>query len=385
MGICNRWACWLLAVSCVQMELGCRADSGKSNARVIQAGNIPLMHALGFSLRKTGTTTVVEVHKPWQGATADFTYILQSQSGKSGRDSLIVPVPLERVVTLTTTNLYQLQMLHVLGALVGVGGGRYVCNPVVRADLESGRIREVGGDMQVDVEAVLGVKPDLVFTFVVGNSSDGGMAKLAEASIPTAIDGAYMEETPLGRAEWIKFTAAFFGKETMADSLYSEIDSAYAALVALAGKAEHRPTVFVNAPFGGVWWMPGGRTYVARFLADAGADYIWAQDSTLGSLNLDLETVLAHAGHADFWFNPGDWRSLKEGREHDPRNAYFQAFKTGQVYNNDRILTTGGGNDFFETGPSRPDWILADLISILHPELLPKHTLRWYRKLEEKG
>lgn len=358
--------------------------------------DVRLSYARGFTLQKIGPRTVLQVRKPWQGATVDFTYVLvPSSTGPGiggagtgtvmhGRDTLVIPVPLRRMVTLTTTDLPHFEMLGVLDSLVGLGGGRYVCDPAVRARLKAGKIREVGGDTQVDVEAVVGLKPDLVFTFVVGNSSDGSMAKLREASVPTAVDGSYMEETPLGRAEWLKFTAAFFGKGKLADSLYASVDSAYRSLAALAGTAKTRPKVFVNAPFGGVWWVPGGRSYVARFLSDAGADYLWADDTTRGSLNLDLETVLAKAGGADFWFNPGDWRSLSEGRKIDPRHAFFKAFKEGHVYNNDRIRGEQGGNDFFETGPSRPDWMLADLISILHPELLPGHSLHWYRKLEEK-
>ena len=348
-------------------------------------------------MREIGSTTVVQVCKPWQGASMDFTYILKPMPADSaaaqaatmgptitGRDTLHIAIPLRRMVTLTTTNLYHFKVLGVLDSLVGLGGGRYVCDTAVRARMRAGKILEVGGDEQVDIESVVGLKPDLVFTFAVGNSSDGGMAKLAEASVPTAVDGAYMEETPLGRAEWLKFTAAFFGKERLADSLFSGIDSAYQSLAALARRAKRRPTVLVNAPFGGVWWVPGGRSYMARFLADAGADYLWADDTTRGSLTLDLETVLAKAGGADFWFDPGDWRSLAEGRKRDPRHALFKAFKEGHVYNNDRFRGEQGGNDVFETGPSRPDWMLADLIAILHPELLPGHSPRWYRKLEEK-
>jgi iron complex transport system substrate-binding protein len=382
----------------VLLVFGCRPSVKNVDGGPVHAENgaQPLAYAHGFSIRKQDSMTVVEVRRPWQGASANFTYLLvpslEAPSGAAagdarrgrGADTLVVPVPLQRVVTLTTTNLRHFEELGVLDALVGLGGGRYVCNPKVRANLESGKIREVGGDMQADIEAMIGLKPDLVFTFVVGNSSDGSMAKLAEASIPTAIDGAYMEETPLGRAEWIKFTAAFFNKGKMADSLFAQIESSYVSLADLARKAKSRPTVFVNAPFGGVWWVPGGRSYVARFLTDAGADYLWAADTTRGSLNLDMEAVLAKAGAADYWFNPGDWRSLGEGRKRDPRNAYFKAFKEGHVYNNDRIRGAAGGNDAFETGPSRPDWMLADLIAIFHPELLPDHALHWYRKLEEK-
>jgi iron complex transport system substrate-binding protein len=190
-----------------------------------------------------------------------------------------------------------------------------------------------------------------------------------------------MEETPLGRAEWIKFTGAFFGKAAAADSLFASVDSAYQALAALARTAKRKPTVFVGAPFGGVWWMASGRTYVGRLLADAGADYLWAADTTRGSLNLDVEAVLGRAAGADFWINAGEWKDLADARAKDPRNALFKAWKDGRVYVNDALRCESGGRDFYETGAARPDLVLADLIAILHPELLPKHSLRWYRKL----
>ncbi|MEO7776271.1 MAG: ABC transporter substrate-binding protein [Fibrobacteria bacterium] len=345
----------------------------------------PLRYADGFSLGWRGDTTVLVVRNPWQGSKAEFTYLLApgtSAPGKSDRrNTVLIRLPAARVVTLTTTNLRQLESLHALDALVGVGGGRYVCSPEIRARLRSGRIRDVGEDVRLDLETVMALRPDLIFTFVVGNSSDGGLAKLAETGIPAVIEASYMEESPLGRAEWIKFTAAFLGKSAEADSVFAEVDSAYRALADLARKAAHKPTVMVGAPFGGVWWMAGGRTYVARLLADAGGDYLWGADTTRGSLNLDMEAVLGRASGADFWLNAGAWKDLGDARAKDPRNALFKSWRSGRVYANDAGRCEGGGQDFFETGAARPDWILADLISILHPELLPGHKLHWYRRL----
>ena len=187
--------------------------------------------------------------------------------------------------------------------------------------------------------------------------------------------------TDLIAAEWIKFTAAFFGKDAAADSAFAAVDSAYRALAALAKGAARKPTVVVGAPFGGSWWVPGGRTYVARLLADAGGDYAWASDTTRGSLDLDLEAVLAKAGDAEVWLNGGEWADLAAAKAQDARFALFRAWKDGRVWNNDLPRCEGGGRDFFETGASRPDWVLADLIAILHPELLPGHRFHWYRRL----
>lgn len=325
---------------------------------------------------------MITVHRPWQGADTDFTYrLVPEPAGSADADHAVFRVPVHRAVTLTTTNIRHLETLGSLEALVGLGGGRYVCSPAVRALLASGKIREVGDESHPDLESLLVLRPDAVFTYVVGQSSDGGLAKLRALGLPIVIDGSYMEEDPLGRAEWIKFTAAFFGRRKRADSAFAVVDSSYRTLARLARGASTRPTVMVGAPFGGIWWIPGGRTYVGRLLADAGADYLWARDTTRGSLNLDVEAVLARASQADVWLNAGDWKDLAEAKSRDPRYALFAPWKSGRVYANDAVRCEGGGLDFFETGASRPDWILADLISILHPELLPGHRLRWYRRL----
>lgn len=354
-----------------------------------------LRHARGFSLIRSGSATVITVHDPWQGAHKDFTYLLRPRGADPlreggtptapGADTLVVPIPVARAVTLTTTDIPHLEAVGALDALVGLGGGRYVCNPAVRARLSDGRIRDVGDDMHLDLETLVALRPELLFTYVVGGSSDGGLAKLAEARLPAAVDGSYMEEAPLGRAEWIKFTAAFFGKSAAADSVFAGVESAYRALAERAKHAARRPTVVVGAPFGGSWWVPAGRTYVARLLADAGADYPWAGDSTRGSLSLDMEAVLAKARQAEFWINAGDWPDLAAAKAQDPRFALFRAWREGQVWDNDRAKCAAGGRDFFETGASRPDWILADLIAILHPELLPGHAFRFYRRLPAAG
>ena len=343
-----------------------------------------LRYAKGFSLARAGNAALITVRNPWQGARKSFRYLLVPRDrpyASGGGDTQVVRVPVARAVTLTTTNVRHLEALGALDALVGMGSGRYVCSPGARERLADGRIRDVGDDMRLDLEALVALRPELLFTYVVGGSSDGGLAKLAEARLPAAVDGSYMEENPLGRAEWIKFTAAFFGKSAMADSLFAEIDSSYRALAALAARAARKPTVVVGAPFGGSWWVPGGRSYVARLLADAGADYPWSGDTTRGSLHLDLEAVLAKAGGSEIWLDGGEWKDLAAAKAQDPRFALFRAWREGRVWNNDRIRCGEGGRDFFESGALRPDWILADLIAILHPELSPQHAMHWYRRL----
>jgi iron complex transport system substrate-binding protein len=99
-------------------------------------------------------------------------------------------------------------------------------------------------------------------------------------------------------------------------------------------------------------------------------------------LNLDYEAVYNKAANADYWVNTGFAKSLGEIKSADKKNAFFKAFKTGNVYNNDKRNTPSGGFDFWESGAVNPDKVLADLISIFHPELLPGHEFYYYRKLK---
>ena len=120
---------------------------------------------------------------------------------------------------------------------------------------------------------------------------------------------------------------------------------------------------------------------MATFLKDAGADFLWSDNTSLGSLHLDLESVFLKAADAEYWLNTGQWRSLADGRSQDERYAYFAAFKPGKIYNNNALLNPHGGNDYWERGIVNPHLVLADMIKIFHPNLLPEHTLIWYRAL----
>ncbi len=201
----------------------------------------------------------------------------------------------------------------------------------------------------------------------IGNPELDVFAMLERAGLPYAVDAAWTEATPLGRAEWVKFTASFFNREAEANRLFDGIAARYEELRAIARTVERRPTVLVGTPFQGTWHVSGGAAYQARLIADAGGAYLWADDPTTGSIPLDFESVYARGLDAEVWIHPYGWHSLADGIKADERMADFAAWKSGRVYNNDARINGEGGNDYWETGSLRPDLILADLIEILHP------------------
>jgi len=239
----------------------------------------------------------------------------------------------------------------------------------------------VGQGSSLQVETILNLAPDVIFTYATGGFRDAH-PKLLEAGLHVAVCAEYMESHPLGRAEWIKFIALFFDRGARAETLFNALEKRYLAMAALTRGVTHRPTVLTNIPYGGQWRVAGGKSFIARFLADAGGDYIWKDVPGQGSRPTDIELVYDRGRDADFWLNTGTWNSLARARQADPRLADFRSLRTGNVFNNNRRLGTGGGNDYWESGMMEPDVILADLIRILHPDLLPDHRLYYYRKLQ---
>lgn len=346
---------------------------------------VALEDATGWTIEYFNNYKLITVLNPWRDADVQFRYVLV-QCGTPAPpdvgDAQVIEVPVKSIVTMSTTQLPHLKELDLLDRLVGVDTFKYINTPEVVKLIEAGKLKEIGGGAELNVEQAIDLEPDLVMTYGVGNPEFDSHPKLLEAGLKVAMNAEYMEPTPLGRAEWIKFTAAFFNREALATEVYARIAGRYAEMATKAQAVATKPTVFSGAPFRGTWYMPGGNSYAAKLLADAGAAYLWADDASTGSMQLSFEEVLDRAKDADIWVNPGSWKNLAEGLAQDERFARFAAFKNGQVYNNNRRLNANGGNDYWETGVTNPDLVLADLIAIFHPELLPGHEFVFYQRLE---
>lgn len=297
-------------------------------------------------------------------------------------DPTVIRTPVRSLVTLSSTYLPALLELGVADRIVGHDRRTWVYSPEIRQRMRSGRIAEVGSGGNLNTERLLALDPDVVLTYDAGTSAENPYPELADLDLTVVTTTEFREGSPLGRSEWILFLAALFDREEEARRIFADTEERYRSLRRRAATTEERPTVFLNAPWGSTWAMPEGDNYSAVFLADAGADYVFSDRTGRGTLFLDFETVLATAGEAEYWLNPGQWRSLEDGLDSDRRFRLFAAFREGRVYNNDARVAPAGGNDYFESGYLRADLVLADLIAIFHPGVLPDHELYYYRRLD---
>ena len=343
-------------------------------------------HSSGFAVEYHNNYKIVTVTNPWQGSQESFRYVLVQcgTPAPEGVEGATVEVPVQSLVALSTTYLPHLVSLSLVDRLVALDSLLWATTPEVVARIEAGELAEVGSGTSVNVEQLLEMQPGLVMAFGMGVPEWDTHPLLIEAGIPVALNGDFVEQDPLGRTEWIKFIAFFFNKEADAAQIFDGVVDSYTATAALAEGATKRPTVFLSSVYDGTWWMPGGDSFTAKLMADAGADYLWAGSGAVGSDPVDFEAVFEKAGNADFWLNPDNafWNSQADVLQSDERYAEFAALAAGRLYNNNAQVNANGGNAFYESGAAHPDLVLMDLVKIFHPELLPDHQLVYYKVVE---
>jgi iron complex transport system substrate-binding protein len=346
---------------------------------------VTLTHAQGFSVEYHNNYKVVTITTPWRDAKAGFQYVLVqcgTPAPEGFEKAAVIEVPVKSVIMMSTTYLPYLEPLGILDRLVGVDDFTYISTPAVRQLIKENKLKAIGSGSTVNVEAAIDLAPNLIMTYGSGSSEYDSHPKLLEAGLKVVINAEYMDTTPLGTTEWLKFMAVFFNREGAAEKVFSETATNYDRLATLVQTATTKPTVFTNMPYQGTWYMPGGQSYVATILADAGAKYLWEDDKTTGSIPLAFEIVFERAAAADYWLNIGFVSDLDALIKTDARFADFRAFQLGNVWNNDRWTNENGGNDYYEQGVARPDLVLADLIAIFHPELMADHQFIFYRQLK---
>lgn len=293
----------------------------------------------------------------------------------------LAPKPYQKIVLLTSAAVGFIEALDGLEYVEAVFNAGWIYSPKLHSLLEEGLIKDAGNPGSASLETVLSLQPDLIIAF-----TDPHQAKLLEqvkkAGVPVLYMDEYQEKTPLGKAEYIRLFGHLLNEKAKADSIFLKVKTEYDQLKETAGKSVPKPTVFADIMRGDIWYMPGGKSFSAQIIADAGGDYLWKENNASGSVSLNFEQVFEKAEKADYWINTADLTSLKTLRESYKNHAWFSAFEKGNVYSLARRLNDTGANDYFETGTVRPDLVLRDLVSIFHPDLLPQHQLYFYQKLQ---
>jgi iron complex transport system substrate-binding protein len=347
---------------------------------------VKLAHAKGFTIAYHDHFKVVKIMSPFEKSTDTLTYILVQRGTPRPigyKDSQVIEIPVRSMVAMSSLHIGLVGFLGCEDILTGMGNLKYVSSPKVLDRIKSGKISEVGKDQGLNEEVLIAMHPDLIMATGSPVSKVSRYESLHQAGIPVMVNSEWVETTPLGRAEWVKLLAALINKEKEVNRKFAKVEDEYQKLVRLTSKVAIRPTIITGMNSKDAWYVPNGDSYVNRFFQDAGASYHWKNTKATGSLPLSFETVYPIALQADFWLNVsiGNVQTKKDVIGRDVRYADFKSFKTNHIYSYNNRMNAQGANDYWESGAVNPHLVLADLICILHPELLPKHELIYYKSI----
>jgi iron complex transport system substrate-binding protein len=343
-----------------------------------------IKYAKGFDIITNNGVKKLIIKAAYQNSDAVFEYEIRNKTSNTiiHYKNEVIEVPIKKIVVTSTTHIPMVELLNEETAIIGFPYSKYVSSEKTRRLIDANKIAEIGKEGALNTEILLNLHPELIVGYSI-SSADKSLTTLEKAGINVIYNGDWLEETPLGRAEWIKFFGVLFDKEKQADSIFKEIEKNYLEAKKIALKSTKKPTILSGAIMSkDIWNLPAGESFVAQFLKDANLRYLWEESEGKGSLSLSFESVFDKGRNANFWIAPGYFASKEQLLNSNKIYTEFSAFKNDNIYTPTTKKGKTGGVIYYELAPTRPDLVLKDMIKITNPNLLPNYKLTFFEKMQ---
>ncbi|WP_407446505.1 ABC transporter substrate-binding protein [Fibrobacter sp.] len=387
-----------LLAATFMLLMGCSQEKTPEKTTADCAPLPPLQYSKNLKIGTSCGEQMAEIRSIVGSDTLVKRFVLRPKGSSIGtlpkglEGATVLQVPLARAVALSSAQVGFMARLGLENAIAAVGEGKFIADSALYERVQKGEVAEVGSGPTLSLEKLLALKPDLVMNFATGGAYDD-YQRIEALGLPLMLTSEWQEEHPLAKAEWIKLFGILFDEESRADSVYRQSNEKYlsssnggvAGVSPARGGSEQQrgsegetspanssefripnselpcPRVLVGMSYGGVWYAPGGNSYTAQLIQDAGGRYLWAGTEER-ELRLPLEQVIALADSADIWINPGMFSTAEEILGAEPRVARIKAFREKRVFQNDGRKGPGGGNDFYESAVAQPEKVLNDFV-----------------------
>lgn len=344
-----------------------------------------IKYAKHFSVKQLQDgVKILSIEGAWPNSKKVFEYALIPKKNKAllakYKEYSCIQVPVERMVLTSTTHIPALVDLNEIESIVGFTGLDLISSKEVRSAIDKKQISELGVNEKINIETSIALNPEVVIGFSISDSNRA-YDELRQFGIPIVYNADWVEQSPLAKAEWIKFFGLFFNKEEDAILKFNIIEKHYNEAKELAENSVNTPTVISGSLYKDVWYAPGKDSWAATFLKDANANYLFSDLGSTGSLSLSIEEAILKGSSAEYWIAPAQFTSYESMRTTNSHYEVFNSFKNKKIHT--YALTKGetGGMLYFELASHRPDLVLKDLISILHPQLLKDYTPTFFKPL----
>ncbi len=363
--------CCLFFISFLSIAVSLSSCGNKSGVGVSSSGDtIRYRYATLLTRIAHDRYDEIIINDPWKKGHVLHKYCLvkradSAQVGNLPVGSDVVYLPVNRAVVATAPLCQLMLWLQAPTVIKGVCDAEYVNIAELQKLIAQGTITSCGSSMAPSLEQMAVLHPQALF---MSSYENGSFSMLKRLKAPVIECVEYMEPNALARAEWMRFYGLLIGKERQADSLFTQVEKSYKNLVDLAAKAKQRPMVLTERVTSGTWYCPGGASSMATILSDANARYVFAHDTHSGSLSLAPEAVVAAAHDADVWlFTYLGPRPLSKQQLLAEYHGYanIKAFRNAKIYQCSSERST-----YFNEVSFHPDFLLADMIKIFHPDII---------------
>ncbi len=376
---------YFFILALVFLTISCKKELKKNNNTIQNKSTKSFIkYAKGFDIEQHKNYTKLIIKSPYPDAKSAQEFILTTDKNKVihlFENQKIIEVPLQKIIATSTTHIPMLEILGEEKSLIGFPHTDYISSEKTRKLIGKGKVKNIGQEQDFNTELILGMHPDAIIGFSMGNNSK--MYQLVEKNgIDVIYNGEWLEETPLGRAEWIKFFGVLYNKNAQADSIFQIIEKKYIAAKKIAQQDTIKPTIFTGTLFKDKWNLPAGESFMAQLFKDANTNYIWKNTKGQGSIILSFESVLDKAKNADYWIGSGYFTSFDALANNNKHYIQFDAFERKFIYTYSKKRGANGGVLYFELAPIMPHIVLQDLIKVTHPALLPNYQPYFLEKLD---
>ncbi|QCK13969.1 ABC transporter substrate-binding protein [Mangrovivirga cuniculi] len=357
---------------------GCKkqnSEGDKSTSEIIKND-----YAEGFSITKTKDGYLLRLFDVNNSNPLNEIFLTEKKSEENTNYQQL-EIPLKKTIIGSSTFIGFLNTLNKIEVIQGFPGKQLVYNQKLLDRIENGKVTDLGNQISWNVEKVAEMNPDAMILNLFG-AEDPSIENIRKLGIPVIFVQDYQETHPLGKAEWIKVFGLLTGKYDHSVAIFEDIKNNYLCLKEKIGNVENKPGVTSGMIYEDAWFAPGGDSYMATLISDAGGDYIWSDKEGTGGLPLAKEIVLTRANQADYWIGAAAFDNYAKLKEHDKLFESIKAVENKNVYTYIGKIRENGGNDYFETGPVNPDILLKDIVLILHPEMIQDHELTYYKALK---
>lgn len=360
----------------------CGGGNRASQFSDTDADTVKIEYASNIKILKYKDFTKVDLRNPWDTLKILHTYILTEKSKPLPENlpkGTVVRIPLNKALIYSSVHCSVFNDMGTPNSIAGVCDLQFINLPFIRTRKEHNELIDCGSSLNPDIEKIIDLNPDAILLSPFENN--GGYGRIEKLNIPIIECADYLETSPLGRAEWIKFFGLLTGKEKEASALFSKIEEEYNSLKNKAKLTSDRPTVITEMKYNSAWYVPGGKSTIARLLEDAGADYIFKYTEGSGSVPLSFETVLDKGHNADFWlikYNQNTDKTYSEIASDYAPYCNFTAWKNKKIYACNTAYVK-----YYEESPFHPERLLRNLISIFHPEIISNEDTSYYTPLKQ--